>query len=601
MSVLIHTQEEALLMRSNIKVALLIALTLLSAACGKGKTVSPIIDEKPVDETVNSKPGVGEGIRIAWDFSTLRKVSASGPGYCGYARLTQLHDQSLIAVYEADGSVVCVKSTDLGSTWSAPIMIAPKTDGVAMTVPDIVELKDHSILVCYNPRPGSSANNKKFGIKTIKSYDGGLHWSDERLLYEADFLFQNGCWEPSAVQLPSGEIQLFFANEGDYMHSDEQNISMVRSGDSGLTWSAIREIVSFRPGNRDGMPSPIVLQNKNEVAFAIEDNGSGNFKPYIIRSSIPNNWATPVGASSADRNSALAEPIANNLYAGAPYLRQLKTGETILSYQGTEGRTNHIDFSEMKVVIGDNAAKNFTQKTSPFVIAANKSGLWNSLAVVGDNTVVALTSTNTYSGGNTEIWMIKGHIIPEIVVPKETITVDGSKSENAWKAAFPIFIGHQSATQMRSAMAYDDEFLYVYNQVNDTNISATGGAIDSGDGVNLFFDTQNKSYELPGKGVFKLFVSAQNEVLLREGSAKKWNAKTELQGLKQTVLKNASGYVQEIAIPWVLIGGKPATGNAMRYSMSLVENGGSAALNYVEALAGNTDDKPYTWSVLNLK
>ena len=130
-----------------------------------------------------------------------------------------------------------------------------------------------------------------------------------------------------------------------------------------------------------------------------------------------------MGADSPDRNYALAEPVADNIYAGAPYLRQLKTGQTILSYQGTEGRTNSIDFAEMKVVIGDNNARNFTCRSSPFDIAANKSGLWNSLAVLSDNTVVALTSTNSYSRGNTEIWMIKGHVIPEVTAGKETIVI----------------------------------------------------------------------------------------------------------------------------------------------------------------------------------
>jgi hypothetical protein len=353
-----------------------------------------------------------KGVNISWDVSTLRRVSSPGPRYCGYARLTQLYDQSLLAVYEADGNIVCVKSTDLGSSWSTPIFIARKAEGVSMSVPDILELKDHSLLVCYNPRPGRNASGKRFGIRTQKSYDGGVTWKDERTLYEADYTFQNGCWEPSAIQLPSGEIQLFFANEGDYPNSDEQNISLVRSSDNGLNWTKMREIVSFRSGSRDGMPSPILLQNGKEIVFAIEDNGFVNFKPYTIHSTVKNNWKTVVGASSNDRNYSLAIPLADSIYAGAPYLRQLKTGQTILSYQGTEGRINKMNFSEMKVTIGDRDARNFSHKSVPFVIAKNKSGLWNSLAVLSDNTIVALTSTSSYSTGSMEIWMIKGHLTP---------------------------------------------------------------------------------------------------------------------------------------------------------------------------------------------
>lgn len=31
----------------------------------------------------------------------------------------------------------------------------------------------------------------------------------EQVLYEEGYQFENGCWEPSAIQLPDGQIQLF--------------------------------------------------------------------------------------------------------------------------------------------------------------------------------------------------------------------------------------------------------------------------------------------------------------------------------------------------------------------------------------------------------
>ncbi|WP_198174840.1 sialidase/neuraminidase family protein [Spirosoma arboris] len=357
--------------------------------------------------TILSKPG-----QIIWDQKTLRKVSAGSlVRYSGYARLIQLHDQSLLAVYEAAGSVVAVKSTDLGDSWSAPIVIAPRQDGINMAVPDVLELRDHSILVCYNPRPYKIDPSRRFGIRTKKSYDGGQSWQDERLLYEAGFDFKNGCWEPAAIQLPNGEIQLFFANEGIYQTSNEQNISLLRSTDNGLSWTETPSIVSFRAGSRDGMPAPLLLKNGRDIVFAIEDNGFRNFKPYLIHSTIGQNWHQPVSGTSPDRWYALAEPISDTLYAGAPYLKQLPTGETLLSYQGTENRINRLENAEMKVVIGDSQARNFSQKSVPFVIPAGKSGLWNSLSILADSTIIALTSTNGYSSkGEVEVWMIKGRL-----------------------------------------------------------------------------------------------------------------------------------------------------------------------------------------------
>jgi hypothetical protein len=386
---------------------------LLMTGCGKK------------DEAPKKPSGLSTGSHIEWDYSTLKKVSGgSAERYCGYSRMIQLHDQSLLAIYEANGNVVCVKSADLGATWSAPVSIAARADGINMAVPDILELKDHSLLACYNPRPYDISPSRKFAIRTKKSYDGGLTWKDERLLYEAGHEFKNGCWEPSAIQLPGGEIQLFFANEGDYSNSDEQNISMLRSADNGLIWTKKPEIVSFRAGSRDGMPVPLLLKNGKDIVFSIEDNGFTNFKPYIIRNSLENNWASIADGSSASRTYALADKIGDKLYAGAPYLRQLKTGETILSYQGTEGRTNKMEFADMKVVIGDEEACNFNRKSTPFIIPENKSCLWNSLCVLNDNTIIAVASTNAYSD-HTEVWMVKGHLVPDaIALADPTIFLD---------------------------------------------------------------------------------------------------------------------------------------------------------------------------------
>jgi GH43 family beta-xylosidase len=390
-----------------------IACLLLITGCGKK-------EEAPKKVT-----GLNAGTHIEWDYNTLKKVSGgSAERYCGYSRMIQLHDQSLLAIYEASGNVVCVKSTDLGTTWSVPVSIAARAEGINMAVPDILELKDHSLLACYNPRPRDISPSRKFAIRTKRSDDRGLTWKDERLLYEAGHEFKNGCWEPSAIQLPGGEIQLFFANEGDYTNSDEQNISLLRSADNGLTWTSKPEIVSFRAGKRDGMPVPLLLRNGKEIVFSIEDNGFTNFKPYIIRNSLENNWASIADASSNSRTYALANKIGDEIYAGAPYLRQLKTGETILSYQGTEGRTNKMEFADMKVVVGDEEARNFNRKSTPFIIPENKSCLWNSLCVLNDNTIIAVASTNAYSD-HTEVWMVKGHLVPDaIALADPTIFLD---------------------------------------------------------------------------------------------------------------------------------------------------------------------------------
>lgn len=348
---------------------------------------------------------------INWDQQSRRRISSAlNTQYAGYARIIQLADASLLAVYEADGSIVSVKSSDLGDTWSEPVVIAARADGTNMCVPDLILLNNQTILTFYNGRPFDISPDRKFSIRVKQSHDGGQTWNNEALLYEAGYQFENGCWEPAAIQLPNGEIQLYFANEGPYTTSNEQNISMLRSIDNGGTWTSDPTVVSFRPGKRDGMPVPLLLKNGKDIVVAIEDNAVNTFKPYILRNTLAENWAATIGAESPNRSYALSQRIGDELYAGAPYIRQLSTGETILSYQGTEGRINDMNFADMKVVIGNDQAGDFKSKSVPFLIPGNKSCLWNSIAVLSDDTIIAIASTNAYSD-RTEVWMIKGKVI----------------------------------------------------------------------------------------------------------------------------------------------------------------------------------------------
>lgn len=389
------------------QLVLFIALIVFAAtSCSKKTIGTAAFGSEPANSNAATKT-------IEWDQATLKRlapVDGRTVGYCGYPRMIQLHDKRLICVYEvAGGSIECIQSADLGNNWTMPVVIANRQNGINMAVPEILELNDYSLLASYNPRPSPISPSSHFGIRTKKSYDGGLTWKDERVLYEAGTVFEDGCWEPSQIQLPSGEIQLFFSDEGIYTNSNEQNISIFKSNDNGLTWTTQPQIVSFRSGRRDGMPVPILLKDKNQILFSIEDNAVGEFKPSIIRTSFADNWNTVAGGTSANRNAAMAKPLHDTIYAGAPYLRQLKTGETILSYQGTEGRNRTWDQSCMFVTVGDENARNFGGKSIPFVVPLNKQGLWNSLCVLDDDTVIALTSTNAYSNG-TEIWMIKGRV-----------------------------------------------------------------------------------------------------------------------------------------------------------------------------------------------
>ena len=194
------------------------------------------------------------GSRIFWDQSTRKTVFSSG----GYSRIIQLHDGRLMAVCESNGINIAF-SGNLGATWSSPVKIVTNTNNTPNCVPDLIQLADGTIIVAYNPRPAEPyTQDRKFGIRCKRSTDNGVTWSDEIFIYDAKHTFADGCWEPSMLELPSGELQVYFADEGPYTGSNEQQISLCRSYDGGKTWSKA-SVVSFRAGYRDGMPSPVLL------------------------------------------------------------------------------------------------------------------------------------------------------------------------------------------------------------------------------------------------------------------------------------------------------------------------------------------------------
>jgi hypothetical protein len=557
---------------------------------------------EPKDTVIASKPVTG-GSRIAWDYSSLRAVSdlSSPNSYNGYARIKQLKDKTLIVIYESGGNIMVRKSADYGNSWGNTVMVAAKTDGINMAVPDLLELQDGSLLAMYNPRPFNIDPSRKFGIRIKKSYDKGATWKDEQLLYEAGYQFQNGCWEPAAIQLPSGEIQLFFANEGPYTNSDEQNISMLRSSDNGTTWTKIPTIASFRPGKRDGMPVPILLQDNTTIVFAIEDNGINTFKPYTIRNTIAENWTTTVDAASEKRVYALSGKLPDEIYAGAPYLVQLKTGETILSYQGTEGRTNNIDQAEMKVALGDAQAKAFSKKTVPFKLASNKSGLWSSLTVLDDNSVIAVTSTSNYSSQNhTDSWMIRGYIIPEIPVAKNTIDIDANTNEPVWGSTPPIFVGHTTESQVKANITYDDSNLYILLKVKDNTI-VKGSSSENSDGITVFLDPQNKTFEKPHTGIFSFSVTADGKLLAKEGKNGNWQVLQYTEEIKFVSKQIAGGYLQELSIPWALLAVKPPISSRIGLNLRLTELNAPGGVVINEDASGCNASEPFSWLSLFLK
>lgn len=369
-----------------------------------------------------SPPATGsERMTVQWDYSTLQRLAPQGDrqlGYAGYPRVKRFDDHRVVAVYEAQGNVELIASLDEGATWSEPTIVfhgftADNGEGASVRVnvanPEIIELSDGDWVAAGNYRP-SRDGIVPFSIAISRSGDKGLTWTEPQVIFDAEPRFKDGCWEPALLQLPDGTLQVYFANEKPYTDSDEQEISVLESKDQGVTWTDIPRTVSFRANRRDGMPVPLLLND--EIIVVIEDNKEGQFKPYIIRTPITDNWSEPVLADSPMRTYALEFSLSPDVYAGAPYIARLATGEVIMSYQTTEGRGTDWEKSTMEVTIGDRTGRNFRKVPRPFNVPLDREAKWNSIALWNDTTVVAASATN-FDGSSIGAWMILGRLVIE--------------------------------------------------------------------------------------------------------------------------------------------------------------------------------------------
>jgi hypothetical protein len=339
-------------------------------------------------------------ITVEWDDNTLRHLA---PGL--YPRMIRLRDNTILFSAEHAGKSLVRRSTDDGRSWSDPVTAATFPHGAAAN-PELLALDNGDILLFYNQRPNDGQH--PYAIALSRSTDAGRTWTQsDHPIYSAGTAFDNGCWEPAAVQLPSGEILLFFADEGPYTDSHEQQITLIRSTDRGHTWLDPQPF-SFRPRGRDGMPVPLLLAN-GSLAIAIEDNmltDNFMFKPVILTAD-PDTLIhhQSIGPEDPRRHPA-APDIPPQVSAGAPYLRQLPTGPTLLSCQSNENR----HALQMTVYIGDANAHNFTTPTTPFDLPQDTRSLWSSLFIKDETTITALTSTTI--DGQAGVWAIDAQIRP---------------------------------------------------------------------------------------------------------------------------------------------------------------------------------------------
>lgn len=530
------------------------------------------------------------GSRIFWDTATRTTVFTGG----GYARIIELQDGRLMAVCEGGGIKIAF-SQNKGTTWSSATRIVNNPSGINEAVPDLIQLSDGTIIVAYNPRPNAPySEERKFGIRCKRSTDNGKTWSDEIFVNDASHTFTDGCWEPSMLELPSGELQLYFADEGPYTMNNDQQISLCRSFDGGLSWSAPQKIC-YRAGFRDGMPVPVLLKDQQEIVVIIEDNGwgYGDFFPTTVRTTLENNWNNYwVNANDVNREKTLNLNYCPLATGGAPYLRVLPWGETVMSHQSPYDHNGKI---QMRVAVGNEQARDFKAVSVPFSIGENEEGLWNSLAVIDTGVVVAVSGI----AGNIE--MIKGYPVRQLLAPYGKPAIDGKISPNEGyktRTATQILLGTQTGTRVAADMAYDLDSLYFVARVSDRTLVTTGANADC---LTLLIDAGEKTESAPQQGCYKLMIRPDGTFFrMQVGKDSSWKtADKSLMPLRTAASNTSSYYMVEIAIPWSALGlDETPVNHRLAFALECADNRSGKV--YTETIPDAKQMKPYTWMPLQL-
>ena len=504
------------------------------------------------------------GLRVAWDYSSLQRLAEEG----SHPVVIRVSADSLFAIYEYQQSIYGVISNDNGVSWGSPFTLFEKTSHQGthdehtitfdnlMTQPTAIKLSNGDIVIAcgvtFSYTVETVVTEFPAAILTRRIASNGTL---EPIL-EAYRNF--GCESPSFLELPNGDLQLYFSNgtvaqtldvissTGLLATIGEQKIDMIQSHDRGATWSSYigefgpdgiekrwtgSKTIAFRSDKINRSPSASILDDKIILAYA--DNRNVTFKPYVIRTPVVNNWPYPINGDSPDREYALYEILPNKYFMGEPSLLVLPTGESLLAYETDANRNKTCE--TLEVAISDKESLNFTKTNRPLDFMLDIRAINNSLMLFDDNIILASMTSNLGSSPNNAPWLIKGHVMNDLSITDATIT------------DYPLFIGGLSDANVMIGLGVDNSNLYVEAKAVDNTPVYASTDSQEGDGIYIYIDAANLSLLDVDKGIYKFWISTEGDIKRWDGKEGEWNPATS-SGITANATKDESGYTLSITI-----------------------------------------------------
>ena len=416
-------------------------------------------------------------------------------GYLWYPRIKKLAEDDYILFFQNGRwgpNVYYAKSTD-GRNWGEPVVLFKQKlvqDGKykrAYATCDAILLENGDLVAAaiFRPLEGTQApsrfNMEERGIAVKISHDKGLTWTEENIVYHSRV------WEPSFLQLPNGDLQMYLTHSGPkdaifktQMGSEvSSGIAMLVSKDNGVTWEpdalsypyeatriAQQKIYDYNgiAIMTDQMPVAILLHDGETIAMAAESKWpAGGHRLTLIRSH--DFFATELAMDEygpSDRTN-------NIVTAAGPYLAQFPSGEILVSLFASK---------QMKVFLGNETATELYTNRTFLPLGKDVAGLWGSIEITGTHTALISAGDVIVEPNVVNNLRTNGLAIAEVVLnhrvdaKRAAVTLDG-RTNDWWDNTDALFVGSDSQAQASLRFAHDTESIYLLSERLDYDLQKT--------------------------------------------------------------------------------------------------------------------------------
>ena len=538
--------------------------TVVSAEAGGAEdvasTVATIADLNRNAGALNSHAGLTERSAVEVDRRSTFVLTQKELGcpVLDYPRIKVLPDGSYILFYlpqRTGNSVYCSFSRDLEhwdgrhTVWAEKNTTNPagEADKVYYADGDMV-IADNGDLLVFGTYRLKSAHRflTRWGITMKRSHDMGRTWGEEKQLYT------NCVWEPLPIKMPDGEILVFFTDSNHDWDPTITGISLLRSKDNGYTWTTQAPVMRFASGwafphqRSEDVPAPqgdsairwtshmpaAVLLNDHQTCLVCNESHTAPPEDKLM---LTLGWENAAGFHTLTGMEEGPSEMRKFFVGGSgPYLSQFPSGETLLSYAGTNWYLR----------LGNETGRDLHNR--PFFSPYPGTSHWGNLELEDAHTMLGTTAYFHGTPEDPEYETVRDIIVTRlrlnhrIDIPQATPVLDGSNADWADNTD-AFFLGSDTRTQCCFRFCYDEYWVYALIDCLSEDLDTSGDRIDLyfSDGTNV---SSIRSVSVAGTdGGFKL-----EGIDGAEMKAKAWPGE---------------GYVAEIRIPRTALPFTPGEGS----------------------------------------